>query len=109
GAAAQRFAHALPLPEDDAPFLALLDTDLGTSDHTGALDLREAINELPSGLRSVVVLRYYAGMDATEASEVLGIPAGTVRSRLHRALLQLRVRLSPPASPSAAAHQMEER
>src|SRR5579883_1058606 len=41
-------AHSQPLPpEDDVSLLALLDTDLGASDHTGALDLRAAIATLP--------------------------------------------------------------
>jgi len=53
---------------------------------------------LPEHLRVVVALRYYAGLDATEIGAALGIPAGTVRSRLHRALEQLRDRLAPPAS-----------
>jgi RNA polymerase sigma-70 factor (ECF subfamily) len=96
----QQQAHLQSLPEDDdsSPFLAVLDTDPGTSDHTGALDLRAAINALPSDLRTVVVLRFYAGLDATEIGEALSIPSGTVRSRLHRALLQLHERLLPSSS-----------
>jgi RNA polymerase sigma-70 factor (ECF subfamily) len=88
--------QAQPLPDDDVSLLALLDTELGASDHTGALDLRAAIATLPIGLRVVVALRYYAGLDATEIGAALDIPAGTVRSRLHRALEQLRERLTPP-------------
>ncbi|WIG58579.1 MAG: hypothetical protein OJF49_001325 [Ktedonobacterales bacterium] len=93
-------AHMQPLPDDaDAEQvhpLALLDADPGTSNHTGALDLRAAINALPSDLRIVVVLRFYAGLDATEIGRVLSIPAGTVRSRLHRAFTRMRDQLQPP-------------
>jgi RNA polymerase sigma-70 factor (ECF subfamily) len=106
GLKGQQQARMQSLPEDEAsaPFLAVLDTDPGTSDHTGALDLRAAINTLPSDLRTVVVLRFYAGLDATEIGEALSIPAGTVRSRLHRALAQLHERLLPPSpSPPHAA------
>ena len=46
---------------------------------TGLLD------ELPSGLREILVLREVEGLDYEEISQVLGIPAGTVRSRLSRA------------------------
>jgi RNA polymerase sigma-70 factor (ECF subfamily) len=101
GLKGQQQAHMQSLPEDEesSHFLAVLDTDPGTSDHTGALDLRAAINALPSDLRTVVVLRFYAGLDATEIGEALSIPPGTVRSRLHRALAQLHERLLPP-SPS---------
>jgi RNA polymerase sigma factor (sigma-70 family) len=70
--------------------------DLGTSDHADALDLRAAVNALPDEVRTVVVLRFFAGLDATEIGSALGIPSGTVRSRLHRALLQLRQRLTAP-------------
>ncbi len=92
-------AHLQPLPEDNDTqqhhLLAMLEADPGTSNHTGALDLRAAINALPADLRLVVVLRFYTGLDATEIGEMLSIPAGTVRSRLHRALLQMRERLQP--------------
>ena len=100
GLKGQQQARMQSLPEDEesSHFLAVFDTDPGTSDHTGALDLRAAINALPSDLRTVVVLRFYAGLDATEIGEALSIPAGTVRSRLHRALAQLHERLLPPAS-----------
>lgn len=96
GLKGQQQARMQSLPDDDQQFPAPLAVDLGTSDHTGALDLRSAVNALPSELRSVVVLRFYAGLDATEIGGVLGLPPGTVRSRLHRALIQVRERLNAP-------------
>ncbi len=36
-----------------------------------------------------MVLRYYAGLNASEIGELLECPAGTVRSLLHRALREL--------------------
>jgi RNA polymerase sigma-70 factor, ECF subfamily len=101
GQKGQQQARLQPLPEDiDAEqnhLLAMLESDPGTSNHTGAMDLRAAVNALPDDLRLVVVLRYYAGLDATEVGELLGIPSGTVRSRLHRALPAMRERLLPPS------------
>ena len=101
GLKGQQQAHLQPLPEEADPqyrhLLALLDTDPGSSTHTGALDLRAAVNALPTDLRMVVVLRFYAGLDATEVGGLLSIPAGTVRSRLHRAMLQMRECLQPSA------------
>ncbi len=86
-----------PLPEasreEDAGVLALLGADPGTSDAAAALDLRQAVNALPDELRLVVVLRFYGGMDATEIGAAIGIPAGTVRTRLKRALAALRADL----------------
>jgi RNA polymerase sigma-70 factor (ECF subfamily) len=84
------------MPEGDETALAVLDADPGGSDHTGALDLRQAINRLDADLRVVLVLRYYAGMDATEIGGVLGMPPATVRTRLRRALMTLRERLDAP-------------
>jgi RNA polymerase sigma factor (sigma-70 family) len=83
--------------------LATLAFDPGTSDHTGALDVRRAINGLERDLRVVVALRYYAGLDSAEIGSLLGIPAATVRSRLRRALSVLRERLvAPQPLPNAA-------
>lgn len=89
-------AHTEPLEyaEGERP-LATLDADPGTSDAAAALDLRAAINHLDTDLRLVVLLRYYAGMDATEVGAALGIPSATVRTRLRRALAHLRERLHP--------------
>ncbi len=84
-----------PLSDDTSmEQLALISDDPGASDHAAALDLRRAINTLDEDLRLVVALRYYAGMDATAAGAALGIPSGTVRTRLRRALKLLREQLA---------------
>src|SRR5262249_3454951 len=78
-----------PLPDDDEhadAMLAVIGADPGASDAAVALDLRQAVNVLPADLRLVVVLRFYGGMDSTEVGTALGIPPGTVRTRLKRAL-----------------------
>lgn len=41
-----------------------------------------------------MVLRYYEGLTDTEISETTGLPLGTVKSTLHRALAALRKELS---------------
>jgi RNA polymerase sigma-70 factor (ECF subfamily) len=92
-----------PLPEDDSRLFARIEGDPGASDHTGALDLRAAVSALPDDLRLVVALRYYGGMDATEAGAALGIPPSTVRTRLRRALLTLRERIGPEGYERAAS------
>jgi RNA polymerase sigma-70 factor, ECF subfamily len=80
-----------PLGDDDG--LALLGGDPGASDAAASLDLRTAVNALEPGLRLVVVLRYYAGLDGTEIGMALGMPPATVRTRLRRALALLREQL----------------
>jgi RNA polymerase sigma-70 factor (ECF subfamily) len=47
--------------------------------------LRNEIDALPEKLRSVLQLSIVEDMDATDVGLVLGIPSGTVRSRLHTA------------------------
>lgn len=51
--------------------------------------IRAAIEELPETLRTALVLVYYQGMKYKDAAEVLRIPVGTVKSRLHTAILKL--------------------
>jgi RNA polymerase sigma-70 factor (ECF subfamily) len=49
--------------------------------------------ELDEPYRSVVLLRYFQDLEVSEIAEQLGAPANTVRTRLQRALAQLRERL----------------
>jgi RNA polymerase sigma-70 factor (ECF subfamily) len=51
--------------------------------------VRSAVDELPDGLKQALLLVYHKGMKYREAADVLGIPVGTVKSRLHAALLKL--------------------
>jgi RNA polymerase sigma-70 factor (ECF subfamily) len=55
--------------------------------------LSRAIAELDEQQRAVVILRDYEGFDGPTVAGMLGIPEGTVRSRLHRARNQLRRQL----------------
>ena len=55
--------------------------------------LHRAIGELPEERRIVVVLRDVEGLAYEEIAEVLELPVGTVRSRLHRARLDLKEKL----------------
>ncbi len=50
---------------------------------------RKAVAELPDALRSAVTLIYYQGLKYREAADALGVPVGTVKSRLHTALVKL--------------------
>ena len=55
--------------------------------------LHRAIAELPEERRVVVVLRDVEGLAYEEIADVLALPVGTVRSRLHRARLDLKEKL----------------
>jgi RNA polymerase sigma-70 factor (ECF subfamily) len=53
----------------------------------------KAIEELPERYRMAVVLRAIEGLSYDEVSNVLGIPGGTVRSRINRARLMVKEKL----------------
>ncbi|WP_246552734.1 RNA polymerase sigma factor [Paenibacillus tritici] len=54
------------------------------------LELWNAVSGLSVKLREVITLHYYAELPLPETAEVLGIPLGTCKSRLHAALRKLR-------------------
>ncbi|MFN0138330.1 MAG: sigma-70 family RNA polymerase sigma factor [Phycisphaerae bacterium] len=55
--------------------------------------LHDAISRLEDEFRTVVVLKDIEGMDYAQISEVLDIPIGTVKSRIHRGRMMLRAML----------------
>jgi RNA polymerase sigma-70 factor (ECF subfamily) len=57
--------------------------------------VQKAIVRLPPEYREAVVLRDLEGRSYEEIAEILGIPPGTVRSRIHRGREQLRQLLTP--------------
>lgn len=60
--------------------------------------VRQAIAMLSEDHRAVLVLRDLDGYTYEEIAQILGIPIGTVRSRLHRARLELRDKLKTSES-----------
>jgi RNA polymerase sigma factor (sigma-70 family) len=56
-------------------------------------ELRAALAGLDDRDRTVIALRYFAGLSEAETAAALDVPAGTVKSRLSRALDRLRDRL----------------
>src|SRR5262245_1601301 len=69
--------------------------DIGLPDATDMLALRDqldrALARLEPEQRAVVVLRYWLDMELPDAADALGIPLGTAKSRLHRAMAALRL------------------
>jgi RNA polymerase sigma-70 factor, ECF subfamily len=57
--------------------------------------LRSALQKLSPEHREVVLLHEVEGLTYDEAAAILGVPAGTVKSRLHHAFLNLRKALAP--------------
>lgn len=61
-------------------------------------EVRVALLRLREEERMVVTCRYLLELSETETAAALGIPAGTVKSRLHRGLARLRVELGGPGA-----------
>jgi RNA polymerase sigma factor (sigma-70 family) len=63
-------------------------------EHKGANERRyslcAAIEKLPSDQRALLTLRYREDFDLTQIADILGVPEGTVKSRLHRTVEKLR-------------------
>jgi RNA polymerase sigma-70 factor (ECF subfamily) len=55
--------------------------------------VRQALKQLSDEHRTVLVLREIEGCDYETISEILDVPVGTVRSRLHRARMEMREKL----------------
>lgn len=68
--------------------------------------LDRAFLRLPADQRALLVLRHYAGLETRDIAEVLGIPAGTVRSRLHHAHRVMRAALEAEARTPAAGETL---
>ncbi len=61
--------------------------------------LERGFRRLSIDHRAVVVLHHYLDLPLDEVADVLGVPAGTVRSRLHHAMRGLRAALEADARP----------
>ncbi len=60
--------------------------------------VRQAVERLPVDRRLVILLCYHSGLTHEQAAEILEIPLGTLKSRLHAALAELRASLSAEAN-----------
>lgn len=72
------------------PVLPRQELDRPHEDSLPDVELARQLSRLSRHHRTVVVLRYYLQFTPAEIASMLGVAPGTVRSRLHRALEQLR-------------------
>jgi RNA polymerase sigma-70 factor (ECF subfamily) len=84
----------LPAPTDD--LLSLVERDR----------LERGFRRLDPQQRAILALRHFAGYEPTEIAELLGIPAGTARSRLHHAHRAMRAALEADARVPAIGGQL---
>ncbi len=81
----QKNHHELPL--DPLPEQANGESSAGSEDK---LLIRAAIANLSEQYKEIIILRYYLCYEYREIAEILNIPEGTVKSRLHRAIDRLK-------------------
>jgi len=81
----QKRARAKPIAAAD---------DRAAPEAGGAGDIAGLVAGLPDDQRELVLLRFSRDLSLEEIARELGLPLGTVKSRLHRALHSLRERLT---------------
>ena len=92
--AGRRAGLALRVAEDRRPGDAAPSPESAVLDHEERARLVAAINDLADGDREVIAARYFLDLSEAETAEILGLPRGTVKSRLSRAVGRLRARLA---------------
>ena len=68
-------------------------------DAAESLAVRGALEALSEDQRAVLMLGYFQGMSSSEISKSLGIPLGTVKSRVAAAMKKMRAALSEESVP----------
>jgi RNA polymerase sigma-70 factor (ECF subfamily) len=78
---------------------AMFDTSSAVADRD---QIERGFRRLEPEQRAIIVLHYYLGYPLPDAAETLGIPVGTAKSRLHRAIQVLRGAVDADARPTPA-------
>ena len=68
-------------------------------------ELERAFMRLPADQRIALVLTHYVGYSAAELATILGVPSGTVYSRLHYGARAMREALAQPSTTANAASE----
>ncbi len=93
GRRAQRRPESLSETLDEGP----APDDRGAARAEARVDVEAVLAQLSEKLRSVVVLSVYQGLEYRRIAEILTIPVGTVKSRMHLAMRQMREALDVDA------------
>jgi RNA polymerase sigma-70 factor (ECF subfamily) len=83
-----------------SPSLHVLETDHGAGDPQLSVADRDQLERGFRRLRAVLVLQHYVDLTLPQIAETLGLPIGTVRSRLHYARRAMRAALEADARPA---------
>ncbi len=93
-------------PPDPSPLSDVVEP-AAARDHAdqavAAVDVQRALLKVPVEFRGALVLHDIQGLPYEEVAEALGVPIGTVRSRLHRGRLAMARALAGEPAPASAA------
>jgi RNA polymerase sigma-70 factor, ECF subfamily len=96
----RRAPHWMPAISEGSP------TEPRSGDPYGAVvdrdQLERGFRRLSMDHRVVIVLHHYLDLPLDEVGRILGIPVGTVKSRMHRALAEMRAALEADTRPSGS-------
>jgi len=71
-------------------YVTIIDTINTQQQNINLIGLRKQVHQLRDNYKEVLELSYYEGLTQEEISKTLGIPLGTVKTRLRNALIELR-------------------
>ncbi len=93
-----------------SPGLRVLETDAGGADPALSVadrdQLERAFRRLSAEQRAVLVLQHYLDLTLNQIAELLGVPVGTVRSRVHYAKRAMRAALDADERPAASGRRL---
>jgi RNA polymerase sigma factor (sigma-70 family) len=93
----KKLARFLPIKIE----LGTEDRGLARAEARSAVE--EALAELSPKLRAAVILQYFHDCSRDEIAQILGIPSGTVASRIAKAMVQMRQKVAKHDSPGEPA------
>jgi len=104
----RRWFNTKTVPEAEHSFEETLAFEPPVPEDIQDEDVLAALDELPREFREVVLLSDVQEFAYREIAEMLGIPVGTVMSRLSRGRKQLRIKLANYASATGAGRKLQE-
>ena len=105
-----RTIEACQSPPDTATPVHDEEPDTETEEEVQAHQLQALLNNLTPSFRSAVILRDVLELEYDQIADIMNLPIGTVRSRIHRARIDMASALpSPPAKKKAQKKRQEKK